>query len=60
MKTFEEFGLKLLISLMNSLIWALMVTMFAGPLHADVAVTGVAGATGLCLLLFAILGSSDD
>ena len=59
MTTFEVFGIRLLIALLNSAAWALMLTQFIGPLHSDLIATGVAGATGLCLLLFALLGNSD-
>ena len=59
MTTFEDFSLKLLIALLNSSAWTTLVTLLAGPLHSAVAFACVAGATALCLLVFAILASSE-
>ena len=59
MTMLENLGAQLAIALLNSLAWALMVTAFAGPIPPGMAVAGVAGSTGLCLLLFAVLGASE-
>ena len=59
MTTLENFGAKVMVALLNSLAWACLVSAFAGPIPAGVAFGGIAGITGLCLLLFAVLGASE-
>ena len=49
----------LLIALLNSLAWVAVVLALFGPLPLIATAGSVAAGTGVCLVLFAVLGTSS-